>query len=99
MQLPELPAVKDTKRLSGPVDHFILSKLELQSVAPAPPADPAVLLRRVYLDLIGLPPTAAEQRAFLENPTGEAYAKVVDGLLGRPQYGERWGRHWLDVVR
>ncbi len=87
------------------IDGFILEKLQAAKVKPAPEADPRVLLRRVYLDLIGLPPTIAEQEAFLkEFSAGStqseiAYERVVDDLLSRPQYGERWARHWLDVVR
>ena len=63
------------------------------------PADPRLLLRRVYLDLIGLPPTLAEQEAFLKDPSPQAYEKTVDRLLASPQYGERWGRHWMDIWR
>src|SRR5207248_9438124 len=62
-------------------------------------ADKSTLLRRVYFDLIGLPPTPEEQKAFLEDSSPKAFEKVVDGLLARPEYGERWARHWLDVVR
>ncbi len=81
------------------VDRFIRQKhleLNLQPVGDAPPA---VLLRRVFLDLIGLPPTREELHAFLADPSADAYAAIVDGLLSRPQYGERWGRHWMDVWR
>src|SRR5213075_2731964 len=66
---------------------------------PAPPAEKRVLLRRATFDLTGLPPTPAEVETFLADDTPEAFAKVVDRLLGTAQYGERWGRHWLDVVR
>ncbi len=66
---------------------------------PAPEADAATLLRRVYFDLTGLPPTPAEQEAFLLGPTPVAYERVVDRLLASAAYGERWGRHWLDVAR
>ncbi len=82
-----------------PVDRFIRQKhleLKLQPVGDAPPA---VLLRRVFLDLIGLPPTREELHAFLADPSEDAYAAIVDELLSRPQYGERWGRHWMDVWR
>lgn len=94
-----LPKVKNQAWVRTPTDAFILQRLEARGIAPAPEAEPATLLRRVYLDLIGLPPSPEEQRAFLENPTPQAYEKVVDDLLQRPQYGERWGRHWLDVAR
>ena len=93
------PSVKNANWVRTPVDAFILKKLEDAGLQPAPPADPATLLRRVYFDLIGLPPTPAEQQAFLRDPSPAAYEKVVDDLLQRPQYGERWGRHWLDVAR
>ncbi len=93
------PAVKNVGWVRTPIDAFVLKKLEGAKVQPAPAADPATLLRRVYFDLIGLPPTLKEQEAFLRDPTPKAYENVVDDLLSRPQYGERWGRHWLDVAR
>src|SRR5262249_25695704 len=76
-----------------------LAKLEARGLSPSPPADRRTLLRRVYLDLIGLPPTYEEVQAFEKDDSPEAYAKVVDRLLASPRYGERWGRHWLDVAR
>ncbi len=82
-----------------PVDHFIFARMAEAGVQPAPKAAPRELLRRVHLDLTGLPPTPGEVEAFLRDPGDEAYTRVVDDLLRRPQYGERWGRHWLDVVR
>jgi hypothetical protein len=91
--------VQNRAWIKSPIDAFVLSKLEAAQIAPAPPADKRTLLRRIYLDLIGLPPTVAEQRAFLSDPSPDALEKVVDDLLARPQYGERWGRHWLDVAR
>ena len=96
---PLAPAVRGQSWVRTPVDAFVLSALEKQGVELAPPADRRTLLRRVYLDLIGLPPTPAEQRAFLADESPDALARVVDDLLARPQYGERWGRHWLDVAR
>lgn len=96
---PALPEVQTSQKLRTPVDHFLFAKLAQTGVAPAPEADPRTLLRRVYVDLIGLPPSPEEQEAFLKDPSDAAFAKVVDDLLGRLQYGERWGRHWLDVVR
>jgi hypothetical protein len=99
VQRPILPSVRNVAWPATPVDPFILARLEAKGIAPAPPADPRTLLRRVFLDLIGLPPTPAEQQAFLDHPSPETYARVVDDLLSRPVYGERWARHWLDVVR
>jgi hypothetical protein len=96
---PAVPAVKDTAWVRNPLDAFILARLEAKGWKPSPPAEPRALLRRVYLDLIGLPPTPAEQDAFLKNPTPEALDVVVEELLSRPAHGERWGRHWLDLVR
>ncbi len=96
---PDVPAVGDRASVRTPIDAFVLARLEKAGLRPAPPADRPTLLRRVYLDLIGLPPTPAEQRAFLADDSPDAFARVVDDLLARPQYGERWGRHWLDVAR
>lgn len=96
---PEIPPTRNNDWVRTPIDAFLLAKMEESAIAPAPPADPATLLRRVYFDLIGLPPSPAELAAFLADPSPTAYAQVVDELLARPQYGERWARHWLDVVR
>lgn len=81
------------------IDAFILSRLEKEGLKPSPEADKITLIRRVSLDLIGLPPTPAEVHAFLKDSSAEAYEKVVDRLLASPHYGERWGRHWLDSAR
>jgi hypothetical protein len=81
-----------------PVDPFILAKLAEKGLHPSPPADKRTLLRRVTFDLTGLPPTADERAAFLADDSPDAYEKVVDRLLARPHYGERWARHWMDVV-
>jgi len=81
------------------IDHFILSKLEAQGLQPAPEADRATLVRRVSLDLIGLPPTPEEADAFIHDPDPRAYEKLVDHLLNSPHYGERWARKWLDLAR
>ena len=89
----------DKAWVKNPVDAFILSKLQQEGLKPSPPADRRTLLRRVYFDLIGLPPTPAEMAAFLADKSPDAYAKVVEKLLASPHYGERWGQHWLDVVR
>jgi hypothetical protein len=93
------PAVARTSWPQSPIDCFILAKLEANGLAPAEPADRRTLIRRVTYDLIGLPPTAAEIDAFLADPAPDAFAKVVDRLLSSEHYGERWARHWLDLVR
>jgi hypothetical protein len=83
----------------SPIDAFIREKLERAQMEPAPMADRRTLIRRVFNDLIGLPPTHAEIEAFAADPNPRAYEQLVDDLLARPQFGERWARHWLDVVR
>ncbi len=95
----EPPAVVDIAWARNPIDAFVLTELEHAELEPAPPADRRSLLRRVYFDLIGLPPALEEQQRFLSDLRPDAYARLVDELLARPEYGERWGRHWLDVVR
>ncbi|MFO0852160.1 MAG: PSD1 and planctomycete cytochrome C domain-containing protein [Gemmataceae bacterium] len=99
VQAPGVPAVKHAGWVRTPVDAYILAKLESRGLTPSPAADKRTLLRRVYFDLIGLPPTWDESRAFETDPDPAAFAKVVDRLLASPRYGERWGRHWLDVAR
>ncbi len=96
---PAAPAVKDPAWIRTPVDSFVLARLEAQGLTPSPAADRRTLLRRVTYDLTGLPPKAEEVAAFLADSSPNAYAQVVDRLLASPQYGERWGRHWLDVAR
>lgn len=96
---PAIPAVKNPDWVRTPIDAFIAAEHEAQGLKPRPQAPKAVLLRRVYLDLIGLSPTPEEQRAFAEDQSSDAYEKVVDRLLADPRYGERWGRHWMDVWR
>jgi hypothetical protein len=93
------PAVKGKAWAKSEIDRYILAKMEAQGVRPAASADKRTLLRRVTFDLTGLPPTPAEIDAFLKDDSPDAFARVVDRLLASPQYGERWGRHWLDVVR
>jgi hypothetical protein len=85
--------------LSNPVDAFVATEWQKRGLKPVAPADKRLLLRRVYLDLIGLPPTAEQYEAFLKDASPDAYEKVVDRLLASPQYGERWGRHFLDIWR
>jgi Protein of unknown function (DUF1553)/Protein of unknown function (DUF1549)/Planctomycete cytochrome C len=96
---PAVPRVKDADWAISPVDRFILATLEAKGLKPAPPADRRTLIRRATYDLTGLPPTPDEIDAFLADETPGAFARVVDRLLASPAYGERWGRHWLDVVR
>ena len=93
------PAVKDRRWSKTEIDRFILSRLEKEGLAPVGPADRRTLLRRATLDLTGIPPTAEEIEAFENDKSPDAFAKVVDRLLASPQYGERWGRLWLDVAR
>jgi mono/diheme cytochrome c family protein len=96
---PPVPAVRDRSWPRSPLDAFILAKLEEQGLRPAPLADKRTLIRRATFDLLGLPPSPEEVNAFLADDSPEAFARVVDRLLASPQYGERWGRHWLDVAR
>ena len=84
---------------ASPIDAFIQAKLKEKGPAPAPPADKRTLLRRATFDLIGLPPTPKEVDDFLADTSPEAFDKVIERLLASPHYGERWGRHWLDVAR
>ncbi len=93
------PAVKSSKWPRSPIDSFILAKLQGARLKPADDADRRTLLRRIYFQLIGLPPTPAQVTAFLDGRRPDAYGRVVDQLLGSPQFGERWGRHWLDLAR
>ena len=99
LTIPALPPVKDEAWSRSPVDRFLLAALEAQQLTPAAPADKITLLRRASFDLTGLPPSAPELAAFLADNSAEAFAKVVDRLLASPRYGEKWGRHWLDVAR
>jgi hypothetical protein len=99
IQRPELPPVRDEKWVVDAIDRFILAKLEAAGLVPALPAAKRDLLRRVYFDLIGLPPLPHEVDAFVQDDSPDAFARVVDRLLASPHFGERWGRHWLDLVR
>jgi hypothetical protein len=98
LRRPTVPDVKEAKWPRTAVDRFVLAKLEAKGLRPAPRADKRALLRRVTFDLTGLPPTADETRSFLADPSADAWEKVVDRLLASSRHGERWGRHWLDVV-
>ncbi|HTE19823.1 MAG TPA: DUF1549 and DUF1553 domain-containing protein, partial [Armatimonadota bacterium] len=96
---PKTPLVKNWAWVRTPVDAFVLARLEARKLKPAPPADRRTLIRLATFDLIGLPPTPSEVDAFLADSAPGAFARVVDRLLASPHYGERWGRHWLDVAR
>ena len=91
--------MKDKTWPKTSIDHFVLARLEAQGLKPLPAADKRTWIRRVTFDLIGLPPTPEEVEAFIKDSSTKARAKVVDRLLASPRYGERWGRHWLDVAR
>lgn len=99
VQVQAPPQVKDGVWIQTPIDRFILAKLEARGLHPNPKADKIALIRRAYLDLTGLPPEPAAVDAFLADPSPDAFTKVVDTLLASPHYGERWGRHWLDLAR
>ena len=96
---PVVPAVQDAAWAKSDLDRFVLAGLEAKGLKPVADADKLTLIRRVYFDLLGLPPPHAEITAFVQDKSPEAFAKVVDRLLASPQFGERWGRHWLDVAR
>ncbi len=97
---PPTPKANDPLHwVQTPIDAFVLARLQEKGLTPSPKADRLTLIRRVTFDLIGLPPTPAEADAFLADKSPDAFAKVVDRLLASPQYGERWGRHWLDIAR
>lgn len=99
IQRPALPAVAGAVRIGNPIDAFISIQHEQHHLVPKPAASKEMLLRRVFLDLVGLPPTREELHAFLADGSSDAYDKVVDRLLESPQYGERWARHWMDIWR
>ncbi|MEQ1830193.1 MAG: PSD1 and planctomycete cytochrome C domain-containing protein, partial [Pirellula sp.] len=94
-----LPSVSKPEWPANPIDHFLMAKLDAAQLSPNAAADKRTLLRRATFDLIGLPPTLQDIDAFLSDDSDDAFSKVVDRLLESPQYGERWGRYWLDVVR
>ncbi len=96
---PAVPSVQNGTWAQNDIDRFILAKLESAGLAPSPPADRVTLLRRLSLDLVGLPPSIAQVDAFLADDSPGAYQKQVERLLASPHYGERWGRHWLDAAR
>jgi hypothetical protein len=96
---PEVPQLEGSRAPANPIDAFVAAKLREKSIEPAAKAAKTTLLRRAYFDLIGLPPTPEQVRAFVKDDSPDAFAKVVDELLASPHYGERWGRHWLDLAR
>jgi hypothetical protein len=99
LRVVEPPQVANKSWPANPVDQFILHRLEAEKLAPSPPVDRRTLIRRLYFDLVGLPPTPEEVAQFVADADGRAYEKLVDRLLDSPHYGERWARHWLDLVR
>jgi len=99
IQRPDLPQIEMTPWIRNPVDHWIAAGYQQQKMSPQPEASRLVLLRRLYFDLIGLPPTAQEISACLEDSSPDWYEKIVDRLLADPRHGERWARHWMDIWR
>ena len=97
--VPQFTAPADKAWAKNPIDAFLLARLKKEGLQPAPAADKAALIRRVYFDLLGLPPAPDEVTAFVNDRSPDAYEKLVDHLLADPHYGEKWGQHWLDVVR
>ena len=99
LKRPQVPSVQATDWVSNPIDAFILARLEAHGLIPAAPASKLTLIRRIYYDLTGLPPSPEAVEAFLNDTSPDAYEKRIDKLLKSPRYGEKWGRHWLDLVR
>jgi hypothetical protein len=98
-QIPDQAALKFGGLVRNPVDHFILERIEEQGLQPAPPADKHTLIRRAFFDLVGLPPSPEEVTRFVHDESVDAWPNLIDELLQSKHYGERWGRHWLDVAR
>ena len=99
IQRPPVPKVADADWNRNAIDAFIFDQLKSKKLSPNGPADKRQLIRRAYYDLIGLPPTPREVEAFVKDTSPKAFEKIIDRLLAKPQYGEKWGRHWLDLVR
>jgi hypothetical protein len=99
IRCPPLPSVRQQDWPNNPIDYFVLARLEAAGLSPSPPADRRTLLRRASFDVLGLPPTWEEVQAFIQDPAPDAWERAVERLLASPHYGERWGRHWLDVAR
>jgi len=96
---PALPQLKNEKQIINPIDRYVLAKLESLGHGPSPEADRRTLAKRLHYDLLGLPPTPARVNAFEKNQSPDAYSELVEELLSSPHFGERWGRHWLDMAR
>src|SRR5262245_61327 len=96
--VPSASQLRHGDRVANPIDAFLLEQLERLGIAPAPKADKFTLVRRAHVDLLGLPPAPEEVEAFVNDASDDAWSKLVDRLLASPHYGERWGRHWLDVA-
>jgi hypothetical protein len=99
LSVSSIPSIRDARWASNPIDRFILAKLEAKNLSPNPEADKRALLRRATFDLTGLPPTPEEASEFMADDSPAAFERLVDRLLASPAYGEKWGRHWLDLVR
>ncbi len=99
IEKPGVPRVKETGRVRNSIDNFVLARLEKEGIDPSPEADRATLIRRVSLDIVGLTPSPKEVDDFVNDKAPDAYENLVDRLLASPHYGERWGRHWLDLAR
>ena len=99
LRRPAPPLVRDTAWKRNAIDAFVLAKLNAKSVRPSPEADRSTLVRRLYLDLTGLPPTLEQVQTFVADTRPDAYERLVDELLASPHYGEKWSRHWLDLAR
>jgi len=98
-QRPQLPSVRNKRWPRNAIDYFVLARLDHEAIKPSPEADHTTLIRRLNLDLLGLPPTPEEVKTFLKDNSPDAYERLVDRLLASPHFGERWGRHWLDLAR
>ncbi|MEX2118672.1 MAG: PSD1 and planctomycete cytochrome C domain-containing protein [Pirellulales bacterium] len=99
LERPELPAVSDESLVANPIDRFVLARLDELGMRPSASADRVTLVRRLYFDLVGLPPTPEQVSAFVNDPTPDAYERLADSLLASPHYGERMAMYWLDLVR
>ena len=99
LKAPAIPKIRNTAWPSNDIDCFILARLEATGLSPGADAEKIILVRRLYFDLIGLPPTPEEITRFVDDPSPKAYENLVDSLMASPRFGERWGRHWLDVAR
>ena len=94
-----IPPLDDSSWARNPIDHFILARLALENLTPAEQADRTTLVRRLFFDILGIPPTPAQVDQFLHDRSADAYEQLVDRVLASPRYGERWGQHWLDLAR